>query len=40
MIGEYLYEVKGRVDDRETFHVPERAPAPDLGPESFHGKFY
>ena len=40
VIGEYLYEVKGRVDDRETFHVPERAPAPDLGPESFHGKFY
>ena len=32
VIGEYLYEVKGRVDDRETFHVPERAPAPDLGP--------
>ena len=40
VIGEYLYEVKGRVDDRETFHVPERAPAPDLGPESFHSKLY
>ena len=40
MLGDYLYEVKGRVDDRQTFYVPSRAPAPDLGPETFHSKFY
>lgn len=39
-LGDYLYEVKGRVDDRQTFYVPERAPALDLGPETFHSKFY